>query len=256
MKKNFLLLSCTFILLIIFPGCIEADYHITINKDNTVDTEYKAGVDETLVMMGSIASEQDIIGEARKEVEKQGFEVDTYSDDDMTGIIAKKHYETLEEIPDLLVQEEDRGKDLPLKIEDKFFKTYYSLDTEFDYSDVKGELENNPLSEVLLKKIKLRFTLTLPVKTEDHNATEVLDEGRTLVWKLVPGENNKVHLQASRWNTVSIVILVGGIILLIAVIVLVIISLVSGGVFFASRKSSSDAGEDKDPFEVLDELTF
>ncbi len=75
----------------------------------------------------------------------------------------------------------------------------------------------------MLNQINLRFILALPFKPENHNASTVWDEGRTLEWKIVPGSNNTLNMQAKVPNIVNIIITIGaGLLILLAVIIVLI----------------------------------
>lgn len=71
--------------------------------------------------------------------------------------------------------------------------------------------------------MKFDFAITLPVKAKTNNASKNEDDGKTLVWNLIPGQHNEISMEAEALNTTNITIVSIGAIMLIALIIVVVI---------------------------------
>lgn len=73
-----------------------------------------------------------------------------------------------------------------------------------------------------LNEINLNVIFTLPVKPGKHNASEVRDNGYTLVWNLVPGTKNKIYVEATTPNTKNLLLTGLTVIILSGILYLVV----------------------------------
>ncbi len=228
--KNRLLHSILFgLLLACLTGCVEVDYYIKVNRDASADVEYKLGFDQMFIGLLDLQGESPL-DKAIQSAEENGFTVSHYSDEDMSGIIARAHLDSLQEIPPMgsgsvwaeAAPEANRHEDnaeSPFKIEPGFFYNRYLLDTQIDLSEMKAGRTGDDygLGSAFLNKVKMRFRITLPVKPESHNAAHVADNSHTLGWDLLPGQSNRIMLEAAAPNLRNIVITAAGaLIILIA----------------------------------------
>lgn len=203
-KLHFIFL--VLLLLLGLTGCIEFDYYIKVNRDASADIEYKIGFEQMFI--GLLESQgENPLSRVRLSAEENGFTVSHYSEDDISGIIAKMHVASLKELPDMssIWAQADPaagGKDAaerPFKVEPGFFYHRYLLDTQIDLSAMK-QIEADDafgLGSAFLNKVKMRFRITLPVKPGAHNAAHVTDDGHTLGWDLLPGQNNRIMVEAA-----------------------------------------------------------
>ena len=60
--------------------------------------------------------------------------------------------------------------------------------------------EENWLIKNLLAQIDLKFILKLPTEIDVSNANKVSEDGRTLMWNLVLGEENQIVAEATILN--------------------------------------------------------
>lgn len=230
--KKWCLIAVLILSLVLLSGCVEVEYHLKINKDASADLQYKFGMNNGL--LGLVSSEgENPIEEMRHEAESQGYKVTNYSNEQITGIIASKHFKTLKEVPgfeDLLRKSDSQANikgETPLVIEKGFFKDRYHLDGHIDLTDMKGNSEDDleGLGNAMLSQVKMRFILTLPYKPTNHNASLVRDDGRTLEWQLIPGQDNKLQMDVVVPNVRNIALcVVGAVLLLAGVSVAIIIS--------------------------------
>lgn len=83
--------------------------------------------------------------------------------------------------------------------------------------------ETAAMTQGMLKSMKFDFAITLPVKAKTNNASKNEDDGKTLVWNLIPGQHNEISMEAEALNTTNITIVSIGAIMLIALIIVVVI---------------------------------
>ena len=69
----------------------------------------------------------------------------------------------------------------------------------------------------------MTYQVRLPAKATNSNATEVLDNGKTLKWKLKAGEINKIEFIAEKINILPIAIIVAVVMVTIIVVIVIII---------------------------------
>src|SRR5690606_30522362 len=122
----------------------------------------------------------------------------------------KKHYNSIRDFKGFREMFNQEGE-IPLKVKKSLFTTTYILDANIDLSNlaISEEKDFIGLETAMINSIDLRFLLTLPVKIENHNASNVTDEGKTLEWILIPGEDNPIHLEAKIINITNIAVIIG-----------------------------------------------
>jgi hypothetical protein len=208
-------------------GCAEGIFHVTINKDGSADVKYRVGMNS--MVMGMLGSGKDNpINEMRRSAESDGFTVTNYNENNMTGIIATKHVNSLKDLPNFTQFAKKSAPDgnIPFTVEKGFFQNTYNFNTKIDLSDMKEKPGDNlsGLGNAMLSQINLRFILTLPFKPESHNASAVRDDGRTLEWQLTPGSDNTLKMQAKVPNMTNIAISIGVVLLIIIAIIAISIN--------------------------------
>lgn len=224
MKKVLSLCAIMIIALIVLTGCVNVNYEVTLNKDGTADVAYVYGFQkEFLEQMGTTA--EDMTSDMKQNAEESEYEIETYSDDEVEGFKAKKHVENLAEIS----LEEAFGsenvtdsEENQFKVEKKGLKTVYSQNAKIDLST---------MDETTASAVTMKYTVNLPVKAGNNNASEVSKDGKTLTWNLKAGEVNEINFEASSSALVTGII--------IAVIVLVVI----GAAIVAAIKKSKNNEE-------------
>lgn len=232
---KFLLLS---ILITIFlSSCINVEYKITINKDNSCDVQYKALVNSMLIGFMQQNDNSNIFADMTQSAQNEGYTVSNITEDDKTGIKAVKHIDNLEKalaqgdpFGEISAQFPIKpGKDL--KIKKTFFKTEYTLNTDIDLTSITPENEgsndwSNSITESMVQSMRFRFILGLPKESNTNNASSNEDNKKLLIWDLIPGQHNAVKADLSIPNTTNFVILGSiGFIIIITIIILVIINI-------------------------------
>ena len=212
---------CLIVVLLLTSGCaVKEEFNITINDDETVVITGIAAFDDEFidnVMLDEIDLATGYTDEQRWEAidtmynesednpEDYGYVKEHYSDDTYKGLRFSK---TFSNVSSLVSEDANQNLQEVLTTEDLKIFTYsggvYSLkiyiDSESDYSSE----ENSEYSDY----IDALFVVRLPNKPENHNATSVSEDGRTLTWDLT--KTNEITLDFKinpiPWNS----ILIGG----------------------------------------------
>lgn len=101
-----------FLVLVLLSGCVQGDFHVTVNKDKSADLNYKFGFSTELLglmAMGADEESSDPIGEMKKGYEKDGFKVVAYKEKGYTGVIARKHIDDVEKLASIGVSGDALG---------------------------------------------------------------------------------------------------------------------------------------------------
>ena len=244
--KSILVVVLILIIPLLLTGCLKGDFHVKINRDGSADLNYKIGFNSYLISMLESAddSDEDIIESLKKDLEDEGFEVTYYKENDISGVIAKKHQESLDDLSIDIFQQnltaETNGSEAnaaeidsninKITVNKGFFQNEYIVKANFDLTSMQTENNNSEgtegdtnqlgkgIADAMLNQIDLNFILTLPVKPENHNASQVTNEGKTLTWNLKPGANNEVKVEAKVLNFRNMSLLIVGLLVLIALI--------------------------------------
>lgn len=226
MKKKILLFSLLIVMLLT-SGCVKGDVTMEVSRFGSTEVECK------IVAVPLVAYQ---LNDLKNDFVQDGFIVTDVTEDQMQGFVAKKSFERFKDLGKVRVFKGIRVQDNQKKItaqaqndaakEETETFTYQqgllfdtvAVDTDFDLRSNKDNTpkESDWLVKNLLQQVKLRFILKLPTSGDKHNATSTQDNGKTLVWNLVLGENN--HLQAEvtylnpykamAWLAVGVIIIV------------------------------------------------
>ncbi|MTI94564.1 MAG: DUF3153 domain-containing protein [Firmicutes bacterium] len=214
-----LLISLLLAGMILMSGCFDAEFHLTVNRDGSGDFSYQLGFDRDFLAMMESEGE-DPLAEMAIEAEADGFTVTRYEDDDYVGIRATQHLPQIT-AEDLDVFDEASTQGDGLVVEESLFRSHYRFQADMN---MEGMGEDEEFGQMMLNQMNFRFTITLPVKPDSHNADSVSEDGKTLTWNLRPGQANPINLEASVPNIVFIAILgAGAALLLIGLIVLIVV---------------------------------
>ena len=237
MVKKVVLALLLILVMVSTAGCAEGIFHITINKNGSADLNYKVGIDNTLYSLMT-SSNNDPLADFKKETQSEGFTIANFNDGQMSGVIATKHVNSNGELAgttnflngqnmtNLLNGQNNMPKsNSPLAVTRSFFSTQYSLNTNIDLSSMAGNSQDqfSGLTNAMLSQIKLQLLLTLPIKPGINNATSVLDNGKTMEWDLIPGQNNHLQMAATVPNVLNITLTAVGAAIIIAVLAILLI---------------------------------
>lgn len=237
MKKSKLALLFSLLLFTVttLTGCVDGKFHLTVNKDGSGDFTYRMLMDPALLAFSSEGegASNDPLKEMLEDAKASGFTTTNINENGKIGYEAKKHIDNLQESikKGSLFGDQDMDKNIKpgegLTIEKGFLKTNYKLKMDFDMSDMtegdSGESEEiKAMTQSMLRSMNFNFLLTLPVEASTHNASKTEDAGKTLVWNLIPGQNNPIEMEAEVVNTTNIGLIGGGAFLALVLLVLII----------------------------------
>ena len=221
MKKTIGLIIILVIMLIILTGCAEVNYEVEINKDGTgkISCSYEISKED----LGDKAALLQAAATSMKEkVEENGYTVEMYEDDQVSGFKGSKTlnditteysieevFEVYENFGEKYVEDtEENG----IKIEKTLFKTIYSQKAEVDLTEIGTE-------------INMEYKMKLPATVKTNNANNVSEDGKTLTWEIKTGEVNNIEFVAEQINILPIIIIVAAVVGTIVIVVTVIIIL-------------------------------
>lgn len=225
MRGKLAALILTALLLCSVSGCVDANYHLTVNIDGSGDIDLKVVFSaDTMNLLQSLGV--DPLATLAGDLEQEGYTVTPYQDEIKAGIRARKHVqmisgESLDFAP-VAVQLQAAAVDHDLlKIERGLFRINYIVETEVDPAGFTGTHQMSGVEAYILEQVNFLFVLTLPIAPREHNADSSEDQGKTLLWQLEPGQANLIKFEVSHWNPAGLAFL--ALIALIAVAVLVVL---------------------------------
>lgn len=255
MKKTLKLVGIIAVLimtLVTLTGCMNVNFDVQLDKNGSGDVSYIIGYKKSFVesigMTIDQLKENDTSLEEKQEAgEAEGYTVEEYEDDNTYGIIAKKHYDNIEEF--------SISKELDLEVEeglDKITftkegsKAKYLQDAKIDLTDLLGDEEDEEDSQMammtaMFKQMEMTYRITLPFKAGENNATTVSEDGKTLEWKLTFGEVNEIKFEAEE-NSSSTVLYI-----LIGVCILLVIAAIIGAAINSKGKGKTEPATEKEP---------
>lgn len=228
MKKTIQFIAFSIMLLLLLTGC-GMNYNVQVYQDGSADVTYVAGyTKDFLKNMGSNMEElsDDDFKEMTQAVSEDGYAVEKYADHDLVGFKATKHLNNVTQEMSLqnafgeaYIKDSDENR---IQIDKNFFITKYSQQANFDFSSLSKENDATKLMDT----VKVKYSVTLPTKVKEHNATKVSNDGKTLEWDIIPGQNSEVKFEAQGINQNAII---AGVIL-VAILIIIIFAII------ASRK--------------------
>ena len=201
MKKTIGLIIVLILTLIILTGCAEINYQVEVNRDGSGEISYIYGISKEVLQQLNVSAD-DFVSEMKEQAQESKYQVEAYEDENIAGFKANKHIENLNEefsLEEAFGEEyvkdtEDNG----IKVEKGLFVTKYSQVAELDLTTLSEDEQG----------ITMAYQVKLPAKVANSNATEVLDNGKTLKWNLTGGEVNKIEFTAQELNILPIAIIV------------------------------------------------
>ena len=238
--KTFLALIMVFAL----TGCVKYNMNMEVNANKEVKLELIYAIDTSYMEQFNTNEENqdDTTTEAEDDdtnngvkaedynfLKEKGYTVEEFKEEKdgkkYNGVKISKTFKSIDDI----TKEEEKSIDINKLLGDKdtfddsqFFSkkgNTYKADLVFNFKengdDSMGSLGNN---------FDLKYSIKLPVKAKEDNATEKSADGKTLTWNLKYGEENKINysFELNKNNTI-IYIGIGVSILVVAGIATVIL---------------------------------
>lgn len=245
MKKTKLLLLI--VASIIVTGCLKTEMSVKINSDKSYvigsKIEMSKSVLESMGEFGGESSGPSVFDEKEiAEKRNEGYEIDVSEDEENKIIKYEKKFNNLDDITSEtrkevnLAQSTDEMEDSDGTLEGQILfnsadKKTYKSNIVFNYPSSEG-------AEMFADSIKTSFKLELPVKPVSHNATETLNDGKTLVWNITYGKSQNIDFEfdlnksSNPLNIIGIgnaskggvnLVLIGGIIGFVALFVIIVL---------------------------------
>lgn len=235
--KRILLFIILILLIMSLSGCVDANFHLTVNKDGSGDLDYKMLFDPMVLGLAAQGENttQDPIKQMQDDATKSGFVVTNLNENGKTGFEAKKHIQNLSDSikQGSLFGSSNMDKSFRpgdgLTIQKGLFKTIYKLNSDLDMSsmnsDPNADAQQKAMTQAMLRSMQFNFAITLPVKATSDNASKTEDNGKTLIWNLVPGQHNQVTFKAEELNITNIILVSAGGVLILAIIIGLVIKI-------------------------------
>ena len=187
MKRKLLLIGVALAMLLSSVGCIRFEETVKFNADGTADFRALfAFSDSAASMLGGGAAE--LSEEEIAEYEAKGFVYEPYQEDGFTGYRLTRKGVSLEELANS-GDESEMGSELVgnfMQVDGKHVTIHFTPYTDEDYEESGAYL-----SMINSYNGYMRFTIELPVKPAEHNATTVSNNGKTLTWDLTAMKANE-----------------------------------------------------------------
>ncbi len=257
MKKiKSLILLC--VLAVMSTGCVKFNANIDIKKDKSMDFSILYAVNTSLLGDQASLEDADI-----SEIEKQGFHVEKYSENNMEGFTISKKVNNI----DLISSTEDTEYDLSgmlqndseknyiFKVKKGLLKNTYTAKFKFDasdsdLSDIEEEynadddlswdseeddtnFDTSSLSDFdissMMSNLDLSFNVSLPYSAKSNNATSTENDNKKLSWSFMSSGQNTAEFEFELYNIENI-FLIGGAIIIVLIIAIIL---------FMKRKKSN-----------------
>lgn len=244
MKKSFKVL-CLMLVAFMMSGCMKFNMNMDINSDKSMNLELIVAFANE--MMGS-SNETNMDNSEIQKLKDNGFNVEEYSDDTMTGYTISTKINNIDDVStekDTMFNLNDifNGEKLSdiFTVKKGFFKNTYTVKIgEEESTDMTNELEDDLNStyyndsllatddadlSMLLNSMDINFTINLPYKAISSNATNTENDGKTLVWQPTSASNSSSNIEFSfeLYNMTNIYLMVGIVILIIVIIIILIV---------------------------------
>lgn len=215
MKKSLKLIGVVLIVLLM-TGCMKMDANVTVKSDKSVDVTNKIEVDlleymkvaNSFMDSGQTLTEDDLKkqldeelnkgsndlesnfldDEQRKELEKEGYQVDAKLDKTNYKYIVNmtKHVNNIDEMSVSEGTESNKDGDINfIKTANNTYKVKLDVSNSANLGNEESSgMDMSGVLESFKDKITITYKFNLPNKTISNNATNVSSDGKNLTWEL------------------------------------------------------------------------
>lgn len=201
-------------------GCVNADVHITIQKDGSGIYQIKVLSNEWMLTR---------LAKTKNHLREQGFRISEIANQSERGWIATKRVSSVLNDPpgkslrtisraSASAQAMEEGNPLNgFEVRNHLFTTTIAYRNVIDLTD---QIREHQANQWFLEQVDLQFHLTTPIKARKHNATSVQDEGKTLTWNIDPTKPTPIQVVYRIPNPItwSIIVLTATVGLIMAII--------------------------------------
>lgn len=195
MKKTLIMSLLILSMLVLLTGCVSVNYEVTINKDGSGKISYIYGYKKEFLESMETTSEEELENEVNS-AKEQGFTVEPYEDEEYEGF---KAYKEIEDITKGISLADLFGEDYVKNGEDNNIKKDGNTFSQNAIIDLTGMKEMSNFG------IVMKYSVKLPSKVKTTNATQISEDGKTLTWDLVLGEENSIQFEAKAGNEILLI---------------------------------------------------
>lgn len=217
---------------LLLSGCVKYEVGMEVKKDKSMDLSLVYAIASDLTENSDTYSSD----EAKINLEKRGFVVNEYNEDDLTGIKAVKSIDNIDKVSsekqvivslvDML--DENNEEEMFFKVEKGLSKNKYSASFIFDLTEDEESTDEESVSyDGYSNYFKFSYKITLPYKSISNNATNVSEDGKTLTWTAQYGKINDINFEFSMPNKNFNMLLFGGIGAILVIILAVTFLLIN-----------------------------
>ena len=154
MKNKILSVLSLGIMLLTLTGCVKFNATMDIKKDKSMDYSIIYAFDKNFFGEDQVLSDED-----KSKLEKKGFTISDYSDDNMKGFTISKSFSNIDEISSSVdtvynisgLLDDTSSDTYVFKVDKGFFKNTYHANFNFDASDseIDSEIESNDEGSII-----------------------------------------------------------------------------------------------------------
>ncbi len=207
----------------ILSGCMRFSASVKIKSNGKADVSMLYAVSKDLAEMGDEDISAVLSEDQVEDMKADGWDCNEYVVDDYLGYEMKKTDVDLNELSKTFknTNEEESFTTDQIKVQKKGWT--YVIDWKV-FEDAQREQLSAYKSYFKMAGGYMDFTLELPVRAINSNATYVSEDGKTLKWDLLSMPPEGIHVEFSLFSIPLLIsCIIVGIILLIIIIVLIVI---------------------------------
>ena len=237
MKKIYLILIlCIFLL----SGCAKAEYQMDIKANKNMNIG--------ILLLGK----EEFALKNSEVIEQNGYSIIEYQKDGYKGYKISKRILNIDNVSEsnreviydlLSFNEPDSDLNNIFRVESGFLNNSYSA--VFKISDekyIKDKLIEYKKGDSE-KNTEIKFVLNLPSKSDQNNADDITNDGRTLIWN-ISNTDEKIEFAFTIHNFAYYIVFFAGIIIALVIIIEIILSVFrykSGTVGFGFKKRAKNS---------------
>ena len=267
MKKSVWKFLTILFALFIMTGCVKFNTNLNVKKDKSMDFEVIYAVNKTY-----FGNQQLLDEDAKKELEKNGFSVTEYKENELEGYKLLRKIRNIDKVSSLGNVEYDlgalfdsenssSGKNI-FKVKKGLFKNKYSAKFKFDSSssslneedeydfelddeeDESNSQDLDSMTSSMMASMDLSFNVKLPYSALSNNASKATEESKNLQWKLTTEDISFIEFEFELYNRTNIFLCIGASIILMVIIIIVIITM-------SKKKSNSKQNENMQNINIV-----
>lgn len=220
--KRLILLTCLMaILSVCLTACIRIDIAMTIKRNGKLDISMLYAAQESMLAMLEAGDDFLYSQEDLEEFVRNGWTVEDYSAGGYKGYTI-----SIKDVSSSRLQGDDGDADLDMEgldnLKIRMEGGRVILDMAFDSEETSEFNEYLPM--IRQAGGSFTFTITLPKKPINSNATIVSEDGKTLTWDFLTANLAQgIHLEYRLFNPILIIAAAVGLIVLIVLIVMLLL---------------------------------